>query len=96
MVRYVFDPAKDVSNQAKHGLTLALAEVLFSGPYVSVTDDRFNYGEVRDVAFGWIGTRMHVCVYADRNMGTSNAERRIISLRKANQREVLRYGDTFE
>jgi len=29
-----------------------LAEVLFAGPHVSMTDDRFEYGEVREVAFG--------------------------------------------
>jgi uncharacterized DUF497 family protein len=32
-----------------------------------------------------------VCVYADRD-----AERRVISLRKANKREVKRYGDSIE
>jgi hypothetical protein len=31
-VKYVFDPAKDRINRAKHGVSLALAEVLFAGP----------------------------------------------------------------
>jgi len=78
-------------NQAKHGVSLALAEVLFAGPYVTVTDDRFDYGEVRNVAFGLISGRLFVCVYVDRQ-----AERRVISLRKANRREVERYGETLE
>jgi uncharacterized DUF497 family protein len=59
-VRYVYDPAKDASNQAKHGFSLALAEVLFAGPYTSMTDDRFEYGEVRQVAFGFINGRFLV------------------------------------
>ena len=90
-VRYVFDPAKDAVNHAKHGVSLALAEVLFAGPHVSLTDDRFDYGEVREVAFGRINGRLLVCVYADRG-----DERRVISLRKANQREVKRYGEDPE
>jgi uncharacterized DUF497 family protein len=90
-VRYVFDPAKDAANQAKHGVALALAEVLFAGAHVSMVDDRFDYGEVRKIAFGLIRDRLFVCVYADRE-----AERRVISLRKANKREVKRYGENLE
>jgi uncharacterized DUF497 family protein len=87
-VRYAYDPAKDRANLAKHGVSLSLAEILFAGPYVSVSDDRFDYGELRKVSFGIINGRLFVCVYTDRE-----AERRIISLRKANKREVIRYGD---
>jgi uncharacterized DUF497 family protein len=68
-----------------------LAEVLFAGPHRSVADDRFVYGEMRQVAFGLISGRLFVCVYADRE-----TERRVISLRKANRREVERYGQDLE
>ena len=61
------------------------------GPHVLVTDDRFEYGEARTLAFGLIGGRLFVCVFADRD-----SERRVISLRKANSREVRRYGDPPE
>jgi uncharacterized DUF497 family protein len=54
-------------------------------------DDRFDYGEVREVAFGLVNGRPFVCVYADRD-----AERRVISLRKANKREVKRHGESLE
>ena len=64
----------------KHGVPLALAEVLFAGPHVSMTDDRFEYGEVRELAFGLINDRLFVCVYADRQ-----AERRVISLAQSEQ-----------
>jgi len=90
-VRYVFDIAKNAANQAKHGVSLALAEVLFAGPHVSVFDDRFDYGEMREIAFGLINGRLFVCVYVDRG-----AQRRVISLRKANRREVKRYGEDLE
>jgi uncharacterized DUF497 family protein len=65
-VKYVYDPAKDRTNQSKHG-------------------------EVREVAFGVINDRLFVCVYTDRD-----AERRVISLRRANRREVKRYGENLE
>ena len=90
-MNYAFDTAKDAANQAKHGVSLALAEVLFAGPHRALTDDRFDYGEVRQIAFGRIQDRLFVCVYADRG-----AERRVISLRKANTREMRRYGQDLE
>ena len=90
-MRYVFDAGKDAINQAKHGVSLALAEALFAGPHISITDDRFNYGEAREVAFGGINSRLFACVYTDRGR-----ERRVISLRKANRREVKRYGEILE
>ncbi len=86
-MRYVFDPAKDKANRVKHGVSLALAEVLFAGPHVSSTDERFDYGEVREVAVGHIGGRPFVCVYTDRG-----AERRVISLRRAKRGDVERHG----
>jgi uncharacterized DUF497 family protein len=90
-VKYVFDPAKDKINRAKHGVSLALAEVLFAGPHISMADDRFEYGEVREVAFGLINDRLFACVYADRGQ-----ERRVISLRKATKPEVKRYGKDLD
>jgi hypothetical protein len=45
--------------------SLALAEALFAGPHVSMTDDRFECGEVRSIAFGLIHDRHFACVYAD-------------------------------
>ena len=90
-MKCTFDPVKDAVNQEKHGVSLALAEVLFDGPHISVADRRFDYGETRQIAFGFINNRLFVCVYADRDGG-----RRIISLRKANSREVRRYGEKFE
>ena len=56
-----------------------------------MADDRFDYGEVREVTFGLINERRVVGVYADRE-----AERRVISLRKANKRELKRYGEDLE
>ncbi len=53
-----------------------------------VIDDRLDYGEVREIAIGFIGARLHVAVY-NRRMPAL----RIISLRKANERERMNYGN---
>ena len=90
-MQLVFDPAKDALNQSKHSVSLALAEVLFAGPHSVFSDSRFYYGEIRKIAFGLINARLFVCVYVDRN-----GVRRIISLRKANSREVSRHGKALK
>jgi uncharacterized DUF497 family protein len=65
--------------------------VLFAGPHVSLRDNRFDDGEVREIAFGLIHDRLFVCVCVERT-----TERRVISLGKANKREVKRYGQGLE
>ncbi len=82
----VFDPVKDLANQIKHGVPLALAEA-FEMDGALVRDDlRFAYGEGRVIATGLIGNRVFVMVYTMRG-----ETMRVISLRKANRREVLKY-----
>lgn len=49
-------------------------------------DMRHDYGETRMVALGPIGERLYCVVFVDRE-----TDRRIISLRKANQREFDYY-----
>lgn len=84
-----FDPAKDAANVAKHGVSLAVAAEFEWESSVFWTDTRRAYGEPRMAAIGYIGHRLYYVVFVDR------AEiRRIISLRKANQREVNRYAET--
>jgi uncharacterized DUF497 family protein len=82
-----FDAAKDVANRAKHGVSLALAAELEWDWLLAVPDIRQDYGEERWVGFVPIGQRVFCVVFTDRG-----EDRRIISLRKANAREVRRYG----
>ena len=56
-------------------------------------DQRSDYGEARMVALGYIGLRIMAVVFVDRP-ADKPTERRIISLRKANSREVKRYAET--
>jgi uncharacterized DUF497 family protein len=64
------------------GVSLAAAELLFDGRERIGPDTRFDYGEPRLIALGFIVNRLFVCVCVDRAR-----VRRIILLRKANRRE---------
>ena len=81
-----FDPAKDAANMAKHGVSLALATELELDAMLTWPDTRRDYGEPRMVGLAPWGTRLYFLVYVARSEG-----RRIISLRKANAREVKIY-----
>lgn len=83
------DPAKDAANVERHGVSLALATGLEWDSAVTWPDVRRVYGEPRQCGIGYIGLRLFFVVFVDRADG-----RRIISLRKANQREVTRYAET--
>ena len=81
-----FDPAKDAANQDKHGVPLAKAAELEWNSTLTWPDLRREYGEPRQCGIGYIGLRLYAVAFVDRAEG-----RRIISLRKANRREVNRY-----
>lgn len=81
-----FDPTKRATNLEKHHIDLTEAERVFEGDTLTVEDDRFNYGEQRFITIGRLDGRMVVMVWTPRG-----AARRIISLRKANDREQAAY-----
>lgn len=81
-----YDPAKNAENMRKHGISLAEAAFMDWDAALVWRDTRHDYGETRFVALGPIGERLYCVVYVDREN-----IRRIISLRKANQREFDHY-----
>ena len=81
-----FDAEKDALNRHKHGMSLAQAARIDWPKVMATPDNRRSYGEERYIAATPIGARLHVVVFTIRN-GTL----RIISLRKANRREIKRY-----
>ena len=88
-----FDPAKDAANLAKHGFSLLDAVGFEWETAVVWPDTRRDYGEPRMAALGYIGLRIMSVVFVDRPPEQPTA-RRVISLRKANTREVKRYAET--
>ena len=85
-MQITFDPAKDAANVAKHGVSLALAVNLEWSWLLAAPDIRRDYGETRMLGYAPLGTRVYCVVFTDRG-----DERRVISLRKANRKEVKRY-----
>ncbi len=81
-----YDTTKDEANIAKHGVSLAEAENFDWRNAQFTIDSRQDYGEARTVAVGNLRNCLHVLVYTQRK-----GEFRIISLRKANERERRRY-----
>ena len=81
-----FDPAKDAANLAKHGVSLALARELDWEAALVWVDDRFEYGELRIIALVPKTKILYYVAFVNRG-----EVRRIISLRRANRREVKHY-----
>ncbi|SEQ70814.1 hypothetical protein SAMN05216548_10716 [Faunimonas pinastri] len=82
---YSWDEGKRETNNAKHGVDFTAADAFDWQTAMIVDDERFAYGERREIAFGFIGARLHVLVF------TRREATHIISLRKANSREIKRY-----
>ncbi len=85
-MKIVFNQVKDSINLAKHGVSLGLALMIKWDTLLAKKDDRKDYGEKRMIGYALIDDRLYCVVFTDRG-----SERRIISLRKANQREVKYY-----
>ncbi len=84
-----FDPAKSERNAAERELPFDLAAEFDFETALIWVDRRFSYPETRWLAVGWLRERLHVVCYVEAEDGI-----RVISLRKANRREVRRYGET--
>ncbi len=85
-MRIEFDPNKDVGNQSKHGVSLSLASELDWEAALVWVDDRFEYGEARMIALAPKTGILYYVAFVERAEA-----RRIISLRRANRREVKHY-----
>ena len=81
-----FDAAKDKANPAKHGVSLALAGKLDWDAALVWVDDRFDYGELRMIALAPEANALYFVAFVERG-----DVRRIISLRRAEIREVKHY-----
>ena len=80
-------------DQEKHAWTLAHRELdfercseVFGGIHVTVQDTREVYGEIRNITIGSLDGRKVIIVWTPRS-----GSRRIISMRKANDREQKAY-----
>ena len=77
-----FDPVKRATTLRERGLNFADAPRLFAGLTVTRPDERFAYPEPRFQTYGLLDERLVMVVWAEVDGG-----RRIISMRKCNERE---------
>ncbi|WP_207003915.1 BrnT family toxin [Trinickia mobilis] len=85
------DKAKSEANEQKHGISLALAEAIDWSSVWCAPDDRKDYGELREIGYAVIGNRLYCVVFTQRGETF-----RVISLRKANNREIERYEEATQ
>ena len=81
-----YDPVKRDITLSERGLDFADAGIVFTGLQITQIDERLEYAEVRFQTYGLLNERMVMVVW----IGTEN-DRRIISMRKCNDREQNRY-----
>ena len=84
-----YDPNKSRRNAEERNLPFDKVVEFDWHTALIYTDERFQYSELRYAALGFVGMRLHFLCY------TPMADVfRVISFRKANQREVKHYEKT--
>ena len=78
-----FDPTKREKTLAARGLDFKRAKEVFDGLHLTRSDDRRDYSEERFVSAGRLEGRIVIIVWTPRGRA-----RRVISMRKANKREI--------
>ena len=91
IMEFEWDREKNLINQAKHGLCFEDAALVFQGPVVTFEDNRAGYGEWRLITLGKLAGRVVVIAHTPREGRT-----RVISMRKANEREKKIYQKRLE
>jgi uncharacterized protein len=90
-VQIDFDFDKRDRTLAERGLDFTRANEVFAGVSVTAEDARFDYGEQRFTTVGVLDGRMVVMVWTPRG-----EVRRIISMRKANEREIAKFSNILD
>ena len=86
---FEWDEDKNRANRAKHGIDFDEAALIFRGITLTRIDDRWYYGETREISIGQLPDQVIVVVvHTDRNGVT-----RLISARLANRAERKSYHD---
>jgi uncharacterized DUF497 family protein len=85
-VRITFDEAKNERNVATRGISFDSAAAFEWDSALIIEDTRADYGERRFQSLGFIGDKLHMLVFTPR---AGNVH--MISLRRANKREITRY-----
>ena len=85
-----FDEQKRALTFNARGLDFRDATIIFAGEHYTLQDLRKAYSEPRFLTVGWLNQQMILVVWTPRNH-----KRRIISMRKCNERERKIYEKTI-
>jgi uncharacterized DUF497 family protein len=83
---YEWDERKRRTNVKKHGIDFIDVPEVFESDVVILPDERFEYGEPRFIAIGFLKSVVVVVAYTERDENI-----RIISARKATKNEQIYY-----
>ncbi|MBF0429208.1 MAG: BrnT family toxin [Magnetococcales bacterium] len=86
-----YDPTKRLITMDVRGLDFDRVNEIFTARHTTVVDDRREYGELRFVTMGCLDDRLVVVVWTKRD-----GYRRIISMRKANEREQRKFREQLD
>ncbi len=90
-MKIIFDPEKRAQTLSHRGLDMADAELVFAADNITFEDRRKDYGEERYITIGLVEKRMVYVAWTPRD-----GAHRIISMRKANDREQKKYGPRLD
>jgi uncharacterized DUF497 family protein len=85
-MEFTYGQAKSEANERKHGVTLAFAAQIDWSDVWCAPDDREDYRELREIGYALISDRLYCVIFTQRG-----EDFHVISLRKANRREITRY-----
>lgn len=85
-----YDPVKARRNLRERGISFDRAEQFDWTEAYGREDLRKDYSEKRFQALGFIGARLHMLVFTNRGEDVH-----VISLRKANEREIRQYEEAI-
>ncbi len=91
MSEIAYDAVKRDRTLSERGLDMGRAGDVFERSHLTVPDLRQDYGEDRFITIGYLDDRMVVFVWTWRGDVI-----RVISMRKANDREQARYGPRLD
>ena len=86
IIEYEWDEQNNLLNIEKHGLSFELAAEVFTETHLTRQNARFDYGEDRYLTTGSLKERIVTVAHTLRNEAI-----RIVSMRKANEREQKIY-----
>lgn len=86
-MQYEWDETKRRANLRKHGIDFTDIPKMLEGDLVVLADDRYDYGEPRFMAFGFLSGHLVSVAYTERSENVI----RLISARKASKHETKQY-----